>query len=176
MHYKQKKKQGKLKMVRVSGIVTLLIIAYSFSTINAQSIYVKQINDTQTEIDLGRVSKMTFSLGNLTVTKNDNSTDVFTISELRYLSFEDYTNNESSIDYEISTMLVYPNPLRDVLNIELSNKGTVQIISLEGKVLHNMQVYSDGILTLPTDKLPKGVYVCQYSNDKEIKTVKILKQ
>ena len=138
--------------------------------------HVIQSSGTQTGYSLNDIRKMTFATGSLTVTRTDNSTGVYTLNSLQHLSFADYTTEIESIANHPGSIQVYPNPVGDVLNIELPGAGTVQLLSLEGKVIQSKQVTTVGIITLATGQLQTGIYVCRYSNGKEIKTVKIIKQ
>ncbi|MBS1612951.1 MAG: T9SS type A sorting domain-containing protein [Bacteroidetes bacterium] len=60
---------------------------------------------------------------------------------------------------------VYPNPVRDVLHIDLPNSKDVklQLLSVEGKVVL-VQSLVQGNNTIPTNGLAKGMYVCRINN------------
>jgi hypothetical protein len=138
--------------------------------------YVNQSSGTQTAYALSNIRKMTFSSGNLTVTKTDNSTGVYALNGLQYLSFADYTVGVNAAQSEAANIHVYPNPVGDALNIELPGAGTIQLLSLDGKVLVSKQTNTAGITTIATGYLTKGIYICRYITATEIKTVKIIKQ
>ncbi|HOV11560.1 MAG TPA: T9SS type A sorting domain-containing protein [Bacteroidales bacterium] len=147
----------------------------------AQTMYLIQSNGTQTAYALNSVRKMTFSGGNATILKTDNSTGVYALNGLRFLNFEDLTTNinEQPMQSGNSQMLTYPNPVADVLNIDLraeDGTGILSIITLEGKVMQTQHTSGNGLVPLQMSHLPKGIYLCQYQNENTIKTVKILKQ
>jgi hypothetical protein len=175
MRHKQKEWQGEKKKAKVFGLAIFLTLTFSLTVATAQTIYIKQSDGAKAGYALNSIRKITFSSGNLTVTKTDNSTGVYALNEICYLNFKDNTSSVQSISNTTLNMQVYPNPVGDVLNVELPGKGTVQILSLDGKVLQSKQINTLGITTLPTGKLPKGLYMCLYSNGKEIKTAKIIK-
>lgn len=79
-----------------------------------------------------------------------------------------------------NTILVYPNPVNNIINIDLSGKanaeGTLSILNFEGKTVLSRQVNNEGVFSLDISSLPTGIYLCRYSNATEIKTVKIIKQ
>jgi len=85
---------------------------------------------------LSNIQKMSFSSGNLTVTKTDNSSGVFALSDLRYLNFSNITDITTDLQEDLSVksqqLKVYPNPVGDILNINLTGKseteGTTQFI------------------------------------------------
>ncbi|GEM_PF-669648 len=93
------------------------------------------------------------------------------------------TNTHTSIDkLQLSTcnaLSTYPNPVTNVLNIDLSGVaagGTISILSLEGKLLQTQKTDGANMVTLNLNQLSRGIYLCRYSNATEIKTVKIIKQ
>ena len=162
-------------------MAALLAFNFSLSTVFAQTMYVKQSNGTQTAYTLSNVRKMTFASGNVTVQKTDNTTGVYALSGLRSLSFQDFTTgiNEQQMAAG-NTLLTYPNPVADVLNIDLTGtkngEGHISILNLEGKVMQKQQTEGTGIVSLNLSQLPQGIYLCRYTNGTETKTVKIIKQ
>ncbi|OFX23491.1 MAG: hypothetical protein A2041_15135 [Bacteroidetes bacterium GWA2_31_9b] len=126
---------------------------------------------------------MDFSSGNLTITKTDNSSGVYVLSELRYLSFEDFVTgiNESGInENQHQNIKTYPNPVISVFYVDLSGTvnqaGIIYIINLYGRVEKIQPVIGKGVVSVDIGQLPNGIYLCRYSSGKEISTVKIIKQ
>ena len=77
------------------------------------------------------------------------------------------------------TLTVYPNPVSHSLHVDLTGiegKGTLSILTLEGKEMQLQNTQSERVATLDLRSLPKGMYLCRYSNSTEIRTVKIIKQ
>jgi hypothetical protein len=143
--------------------------------------YVKESSGTQTAYTLSNIQKMSFSSGNLTVTKTDNSSGVYALSDLRYLNFSDITTDlQENLSVQSQQLNVYPNPVGDILNIDLTRmpeaEGILSILNFEGKTVLSRQVSKEGVLSLDISHLPTGIYLCRYSNAAEIKTVKIIKQ
>ena len=169
--------QSNLTGLKLSAV---LLLGLGLTSLQAQTMYVKESSGTQTAYTLSNVRKMTFSGGNATVQKTDNSTGVYAMSDLRYLSFEDYTASiEEQIRVDNADFSVYPNPVNDVLNIDLTGVatgGTISILTLEGKLLQEQKTDGANMATLNLSHLPQGIYLCHYSNVAEIKTVKIIKQ
>jgi len=75
---------------------------------------------------------------------------------------------------------MYPNPVYNELKIDLSGaacpNGTLIILSLEGKLLKTQQITGPGIISVNMSHLPRGTYICQFSNEAEMKSIKIIKQ
>ena len=180
MRHKQKKLKVESKKLKVLGVLALLTFYFSLFTATAQTMYVKESSGTQIAYTLSSIRKMTFSGGNATVQKTDNSTGVYNLSGLRYLSFEDLTTVlEQPVQQGASNLIVYPNPVADVLNIDLTgveSEGTISILALEGKLLQVQKTDGSNTVTLNLSQLPQGIYLCRYVSRTEIKTVKIIKQ
>ncbi len=71
---------------------------------------------------------------------------------------------------------IYPNPVIDVLNIQFpQGMDKVEILSLEGKVLKQLDVKADKVSVDVTD-LESGVYVLKITNTKESYLTKIIKK
>lgn len=158
----------------------ILLLGLGLTGLQAQIINVKESSGTKTTYSLNSIRKMTFSGGNVTVQKTDNSTVVYALNGLRYLNFSDnstgiFENQTFSGNTDLHT---YPNPVSDFLNINLEDiagEGTISILSLEGKVMQTQKTRGASIVTLNLSELPRGIYLCRYSNEREIKTVKIIK-
>lgn len=159
----------------------LLLLGLGLSGLQAQTLYVKKSSGTQTAYTLSNVRKMTFSGGNATVHKTDNFTSIYALNGLRYLNFTDLTTSisEQPMLLASATLITYPNPVTNVLNVDLTGVttgGTISILTLEGKLLQKQKTDGANTATLNLSHLPQGIYLCRYSNATKIKTVKIIKQ
>ncbi|MGI6411828.1 MAG: T9SS type A sorting domain-containing protein [Bacteroidales bacterium] len=161
-----------LKSILVFGIFALYVLPVS-----AQSLYVRNTNETQSVYSLSTISKITFSGGNVIVHKTDNSTVTHAISEIRYMSFSDYVDIFMPREQE-DVLTVYPNPASNLLNINLpSDKlgGELHVLSLDGKTLMSHKLV-DSQTAIDINSLPQGVYFCRYIYGTHSETVKIIKQ
>jgi len=163
-------------------IIFLLILSIGTTkTLHAQIMQVKERNGTQTSYHLSTIRKMSFSSGNLTVTKSDNNSVVYALNAMSYLN---YSNIPIGIyepfSEQAQLIFAYPNPARDMLYIDLSGadgtKGSIIILTIEGKTVLHQQVRNESIKSLDISHLPKGIYFCLYQNSVETKPVKIIKQ
>ena len=166
------------KRLKVSGV---LLLGLGLTGLQAQTMYVKEKSGTQTAYTLSRLRKMTFSGGNATVQKTDNSTGVYALSGLRYMNFTDLTTGitEPTAQLGHSNLITYPNPITDVLNVDLTGvtgEGTISILTLEGKVIQTQNINGSSLVTLNLNHLSQGIYLCRYSTAAEIKTIKIIKK
>ena len=113
------------------------MLSIVLTSLHAQTMYVKQANGTQTAYTLSNLQKMTFSGGNATVQKTDNTNGVYALSGLRYLNFTDRTSGlEEPLIVQKELLNVYPNPVSTELNINLTETtpGTGVSVFLISKV------------------------------------------
>lgn len=166
------------KRLKVSGVLLLVL---GLTGLQAQTMSVKEKSGTQTAYTLSSIRKMTFSGGNATVQKADNSTGIYSLSVLRNLNFIDLTTDitEPIAQLGHSNLITYPNPVNDLLDVDLTGvteEGTISILTLEGKVIQTQSTKGNSLITLNLSHLSQGIYLCRYSTAAEIKTVKIIKQ
>jgi hypothetical protein len=167
------------KQLKLSAVLFLWL---GLTELQAQTMYVKENTDTQTAYELSYVRKITFSEGNATIHKTDNTTGIYALSGLRYLNFMDLstTITEKPMPLYNTKLIAYPNPVNDLLHIDLtgfkSKVGRIHILSFEGRVLHEHKTSETSLVTLNMGSLPQGIYICRYSNESEIKTLKIIKE
>jgi len=81
------------------------------------------------------------------------------------------------LDCSRSAVLVYPNPVTDLLNINITNaheQTTASLFDNNGKLIYT-GVLSNGTNTINMNKLAKGVYLLKLNNGIEIQNMKIIK-
>lgn len=83
-------------------------------------------------------------------------------------------------EYEnLETILVYPNPTSELINIEFPNtaKWSISIFDMQGKLMNSIITPQCKKFSMEMQTLPAGIYtvVCSYSGDK-IFTQRIIKQ
>lgn len=162
-------------------LVAILLLGIGLTGLQAQTMYVVQSNGTQTPYALNGIRKLTFSGGNMIMQKTDNSIGGYVLNGLRYLSFTDFPVGIAAQPElrEISHLVSYPNPVADVLHIDLRDEkgvGTLSILSLEGKVIYTQLTTGNSLVSISLSHLPQGIYLCRYVNKGGIKAVKIVKQ
>lgn len=164
-------------------LCALLLLGLGLTGLQAQQMYVMGKSGIQSSFSPADISKMSFSSGNLVIEKTDASSVQFSLSGLRYLSFSDFSVGIAPIAKSPrgSNVLVYPNPVADVLNIKLltdeNQQGRIEILSIEGRVVHAEMITSDTqVYQIDASSLPKGLYLCRIINGKLIETIKIIKQ
>lgn len=156
-------------------ILLLIMLSASLFTFG-QNIKVLDMGGNSSSYLLSDVQKITFSSGEMLLTKEDQSTSSYLINNLKRLSF-DYlvTNQESLVDNDYGVLL-YPNPVNNKLNLDITEPCVVSILNLKGEILITKDYSEKGQKTILLEGLPNGFYLCQYSSAKEVKTVKIIKE
>jgi hypothetical protein len=78
-------------------------------------------------------------------------------------------------DY-IGGIKVYPNPVNELLNIQLWGEWTsVQMYDLSGQCVYQWQGTAN-VHKVNVEKLEEGIYLVQIRSNKETKTIKVIKQ
>jgi hypothetical protein len=153
----------------------------SFTTLNAQTLYVAEKSGTQSSYLLKDINKMTFYQGYIFVKKNSGSSDNYSLANIRYLSFTDQTTYVPEIIPELTYSKIFPNPAEDVLNIRILpaslSTGSIEIFTMKGeKVQVEVIENRSDLVQINVSKLHKGFYVCKINNGKEIEFPKFFKQ
>ena len=77
-----------------------------------------------------------------------------------------------------SEMVVYPNPVTDILNINITNaqdnETEASLFDNSGRLVHSSKLVS-GTNSINMTKFPKGVYLLTLKNNNEIQNIKIVK-
>ena len=155
-------------------IHTALILFLCFG-VNAQTMFVRPITGTQSVYPVTDIQKLTFSGGNLIVNNTNGSSGTFALAGNRYINFTDLTLGTISQQVVKNSFYVYPNPVSTVLNITNEDPAQsinhLEIISLEGRVVMKKNTFQVDI-----SALPRGMYFCRITSNKQTQTIKFLKQ
>jgi hypothetical protein len=164
-------------------LITLFLLVVGPTGLNAQRVYIGEKEGSQTAYFLSDVKKMVFSTGNIAVHKTDGALEIFTLTDVRNLNFNLITSVEKKhLPLKpTGTFQVFPNPVNDVLNIQLPaslpSAGRIEIISMEGKLVYTENISShSAVFRINLSGLPKGIYLCRVNSGKTIKTAKFIMQ
>jgi hypothetical protein len=161
-------------------IIAALLLGLGLTGIQAQTIYVRQESGTQTAYELSKITKMSFSSGNISVSKTNGISDTYLLSDLRYLNFQDLTTKIEMVKQQDEVIQVFPNPVIDLLNIQLSAKGSqdyiIEILSINGKVIYQEKIIQQyNTYKINVSLLPQGIYFCKINNGIKTETTKFIK-
>ncbi|MEI7502087.1 MAG: T9SS type A sorting domain-containing protein [Paludibacter sp.] len=146
-------------------ICAVLLLGLGLQATQAQTaLFVKQKVGNNTPFNLSSLKSLTFAGSNVTVIQKDASTSSFVRTNVQYMNFAENNPTElTPINGEQNSKLtLFPNPVQDVLNIEMSNVGLkpmqIEIVGIDGKValltvLHNRNS------SISVSSLPKGLYL-----------------
>lgn len=167
--------------IRIFTLLALFILELGTSNMMAHDIVVSLKSSEQKVFNLFNVRKITFSMSSITVQRTDNSNSEYQLSELRNLNFLDgLTNLTPKSTYLHGSILTYPNPIIDMLNIKLSNEevdeANVRVVSLDGITLLNQEVRNTNNICLNLSHLSSGVYFLILSNNSTSKVIKVIKK
>lgn len=168
-------------MKHVNGkLIAILLLGLCLQVTQAQTaLFVKEKSGTNTPFNLSTLKSLTFTGTTVVVNKKDASTSTFLRTDVRYMNFvENATNDIVPIgDSQNDKLMVYPNPVKDVLNIQLANAHTtvIEIVDMMGKVVLRSVINSTHNI-ISVSSLPKGIYLLR-SNEGGIKlSTKLIKQ
>ena len=159
----------------------MLLCGLGLTCLQAQNMYVKQNYGTQTAYSLSDIQKMSFSSGNITVSKTTGNPNTYFLSGIRYLNFHDLSTHIVVAKKLEEGITLYPNPVVSELNIRLSTKSsqlfTVQIFSIEGRLVYQEKLYlQSDVYQINVSALAIGLYICKLSNGSTVLTTKFFKQ
>lgn len=165
---------------QVLGLIIFLISG--LPAIKAQSIYVNTKTDPQNTYVVSELSNISFSDGNILFNKSNGDMENYPITNLRYLSFSDYTTDISDTKLlgNNAPIVLYPNPVNNILNIKLPETNnaiiTIELFSATGsKVYKNTASYQPEPYVINTSHLQNGFYLCKVNNGKTIETRTFIK-
>ncbi len=157
--------------------IIVLLLCFSFYGIQAQSIYVNKSDGTQTTYNLQDLGSITFNGGNINFTANAETLSTFSLNELTSLTFKNTSGVDENSLSEANGFNVYPNPVNNILNIELKNAkgGYVEILNITGQTIKTTKIDNTNNVIIEVSDLSKGVYLCRYNNEEKTKTIKFIK-
>jgi hypothetical protein len=168
-----------MKKVFNKSVVFLLICLGGFIETQAiKTINVREKNGNEHHYALQDIRKLTFSSNYILINKTAGVSDSYLLSDIRYLNFGDNLLFNESVKMNTG-LILFPNPVPNVLNLRfpVQTTGCVQIISLDGKILHHESISNKSIdFHFDVSKLKKGFYFCIINTGEKIETVKFTKQ
>lgn len=90
----------------------------------------------------------------------------------KWMNFLNIIERADDVDEtSLSAVSISPNPASDFLNITCENMKSIEILSLEGKIIKNTMVSGDKT-QIDISDLNSGVYICRIDGDKIWKIIK----
>lgn len=169
------------KFVVVISMVLIATVSYSQSVFNLRT-----VNGQRAPITLKSVQKIVVvpSLRTMQVYVINGTSETYNMESIRYFNFMTETDNFTGFELpnrkSNTKVKVYPNPFINVLSIEsalnINSEVTIHILSVDGKLLLEKQLYStNDKIELNVSFLKQGVYVCKLIARGETQNIKIIK-
>ena len=171
-----------MKQTRAKWIF-IILLTVGFTGLRAQtSLNVKVKTGAQSSFFLSDIKTLTFISGTLSVNKRDGNRNDFAMTDVRNLNFSSGATDNKIINDGIITMMLYPNPVRDFLQVKYDSKAeenvNVQIINILGKVVYQRVMKSQtgtNYIDIHTEYFQNGMYLCRIQNGNKIETAKFIK-
>lgn len=171
-------------LMRFCIILFTIFLSGYFSSTPAQNLYLKKISGVQVEIPISKIKKIYFSDDQLNVDHTNQSKEVFSFNELRYLKFSDIkTFNTYFVNNENIYLQIFPNPVTNFLYVIdiskdlLSQTARVEILSLGGHLIYSEIVYlKQHSFKINVMSLTEGLYILRIFNDDKYIVMKFIKQ
>ena len=165
-------------------IITFFLLVADSATIYAQlqtALVVNEKSGAKSSFPLTNLSKLTFNSGNVIINKKDGNINGFVMSNVRYFDFSG-TTSLSQINSMTNNMVLYPNPVRDMLQVRyestLDENVQIRIFDIQGKtiILQNMKTQTGtNYINIPFDSFQRGLYFCQLQNGLKSEIAKFIK-
>ena len=171
-----------MKQKRAKWIFIILLIVV-FTGLRAQtSLNVKMKTGVQSSFVLSDIKTLTFTSGTLNINKRDGYRNDFAMNDVRNLNFSGIVTNDKIPNDGNITLKLYPNPVRDLLQVKYDSKTEenvyVQIINILGTVVYQQLMKSQtgsNYIDIHTDSFQNGMYLCRIQNGNKIEIAKFIK-
>lgn len=137
--------------------------------INAQNLYLKQKDGTQSVHKLSDIQNLTFSSDNIFVNRKDGNVENINLVNIQYLSFKEFTSvQDLKAKDKNKPLMLFPNPADNSLFIEHKSKesgtASIEILDIAGRLLFRKDItLQEGRnhLTMDISALNTGLYLCR---------------
>lgn len=162
----------KLRFVGVS----LLLLGLTTLTSAQNALNINDLNGVKTILPIKDIRNITFPASNISINKKNGTNFTLAVSSLRVMNFStEIITSFNGSNFTVNSFTIFPNPVNDILTINLSNESAkIQIVDLNGSIVINqsLNVLSN---SLNVSNLPKGVYLCKIESGGIIETLKFVK-
>jgi hypothetical protein len=171
-----------MNQVKIKWVI-IFIFTGMFSALKAQTPFnIKEKTGIITTVVLSDIAKLVFPAGKMTIIKKTGNNIDFTLNNIQYLNFNKLTSVDQVNTAGITSMLLYPNPVADRLNIRYLSSGEesiqIDVINLQGKIIIQQAFRSvEGInyINIPFNTYQKGIYLCRLKVGNKTEIAKFVK-
>jgi hypothetical protein len=162
-------------------LCSLLLFAFLFTDLHAQSIYVVNKSGIQNGYALASLKTITFSGSVLNINKKDGSALSSALSDIRFLTFSPLTEVVIPT-FTKSSISIYPNPVQNSLTLSflkesIQQSAEISISSIDGKIIYSnhLQQPSNTDFQINTSAWSRGMYILRINSGNEVISRKIIK-
>ncbi|NTW25071.1 MAG: T9SS type A sorting domain-containing protein [Lentimicrobium sp.] len=140
-------------------LTLLLVFRAAFPELKAQSLVIRHTDGTENAELLNTVQKVTFSVNELLLSFKTGTTDVYGLSTIQKLYFDNETSIDETAPASGSKLSIYPNPANSTITVLNIPKGTSTIFLYrsDGELLMQQTVSNDSE-TIDISSLQSGLY------------------
>ncbi len=160
--------------------VLLPILCGAGMATQAQNLYVRKHDGTQTTNSIAEIRSIKFAPNNVYVHKNT-GIDNYALDAIRYMNFTDLMVgiNEKNKPNNLSFSL-FPNPANNQLNItfpkNLEENGTITMYTIDGKIVFKQLIHrANSTFQFNIGSLNTGIYFCTINVGTQSNTQKFIK-
>ncbi len=151
-------------------IILLLLLLYSGNylfSLKAQNLYVDLKNGIENIKQIGSIQKLTFENNKLVFTYISGTSEMFSVSSIKKISFISAFTGIDVVDLEQNNnqISVYPNPVANELNFKNLPEGSSNlfIYRMDGALVLQTQI-TDFENTVDLSNLTVGIYLVRVNN------------
>jgi hypothetical protein len=161
-------------------LLVLALLSTSFYGLQAQYLSIDTNAPATTSHQISGISTLTFSGGNLVVTPTTGPVTNYAMSSITggtsKLYFTATNLNNEQFAKESSNFTLYPNPVKDVLHLQVKTMGeTMESIEIWNVLGARVQTATIGE-AINVSSLTAGVYFCKLKTAKTEETIKFVKE
>lgn len=161
----------------------LLLIAISISRLEAQTfLNVNETLGSQNPFALSGLKRLIFNTGNMSVVKKGGNISDFKLTNIRTMNFTNITATPELKDVDNTKLTLYPNPVRNSLQIQYESKNAenvfIQIMNVQGKIIYQQNISNQtGInkVDIRVESYQNGLYLCRLHHDNILEVSKFVK-
>jgi len=142
-------------------IITLIIpLSLLYSAEMEQTLVVQSKSGTENEQLLSEVQKITFNASSMTIISKDGQSIPFSLSDIQKILFSQKeiinANNDVNNDAD-NLILLYPNPVQDVLYVDGVEENTIiRIFNIQGALCQST-IAKEKIVQLNVNAITQGM-------------------
>jgi len=145
--------------------------------VQSQILHIKSFGPSVDSLPVNAIKKITFSSGQLIAELSENKTINLDLANLRFMSCSSEYANESCCQ-NIFDVNAFPNPVNDLLNIQIQEPGDadIRLFTSQGQLVDAPTLKYDSChYQIDVSPLRRGCYFCAVRTASGLSTLKFVK-